>query len=187
MNNEKLQLAAAMINHERLSEICDWLVATAPDYGNKPFNKRFETWLNKQAGERFGTEVYKNWGTNGEDKTYPKVTFYLHKSDYQYTDVAKFELSINYRGTTVQYDYETKTSELREHNENEKLYSITSVSDIAEQCAQIAAYRRESVVKMQSNLKQLDKLRAERDKLKAAIDAYNDKISYAISDSMRIK
>lgn len=186
MEKMKLELTAAILNNEKEAEVYDWLALTVPEYTGQ-FNKRFETWLNKKASERFGTEVYKNWGMNGEDKEYPKISFYLHKSDYQLTDTPKFEFSFNYKGKTVSYDYENKTTVIRDQNENEKLFGIAGTADIVEWAERVAKNRRENVEKMQSNLRELPKLIAEHDKLKADIEKFNDKISYAISDSMRIK
>jgi hypothetical protein len=183
MDKLKTQLTAAILNSQKEAEIFGWMALTLPEYGTKPFNKRLETWLNKQAGDRFGTEVYKNWGMNGEDKTYPKVSFYLTKSSYS----DKYELSVNYKGKQAQYDYDTKTTELRDRNENEKLLGLANIGDIVDSSNRIVTNRTENVVKMQSNIKELAKLTKERDDLKAKISAYNDKISYAISDEMRIK
>jgi hypothetical protein len=124
---------------------------------------------------------------NGEDKEYPRVNFYMHKSDYQLTDEAKYELSVNFDGKELGYDYESRSDVLRDRNQNEKLFGLVGVEDLVTWSNRIVENRREGIEKMQSNLRNLAKLEKERTALKAKIDAYNEKISYAISDTMRIK
>lgn len=186
MANEKLTLTAKILNTNTEIEVYDWLRLIIPEYGDKPFNKRFETWLNKQASDRFGIEVYKNWGMNGEDREYPKINFYFRKATWSMNG-DKYDLSFNYKGKAVQYDYETKQAKISDKSENEQLIGVDSTASIIEWAERIVINRRENVEQMQSNMTQLPKLVAERDKLKAAIEAYNDKISYTISDTMRIK
>lgn len=184
MNKCKLLLTAAILNNEKEAEIYDWLKLIVPEYKGV-FNKRFETWINKKASERFGDKTIENWGMNGESKTYPRVNFYMRRDDFM--DTVKYEFSFNYEGKTVGYDYDTKTDVLRDHNENEKLFGIKSAEEIVDWSLRVAANRRENVEKMQDNLRNLPALEQERIELKLKLEAYNNKISYAISDQMRIK
>lgn len=186
MEKERAQLTAAIFNNEKEAEIFEWLVLMLPDYGTRPFNKRLETWLNKCAMQRFGTEVYKNWGMNGEDKTFSKVTFYMHKADYP-TDTTRYELSVNYKGKNAQYDYETKKIEIREHSENERLFSVSDASELIERARSIVTNRIENVKKMRDNLAHLEELQRERGSLQSAIKTFNEKLSYAVADTMRVK
>lgn len=183
----KLELTAGILNNEREAEIYDWLALTVPEYGNKPFNKRFETWINKQAEERFGTKTIENWGMNGEAKTYPQVWFTLTKDPYPLSDVPKFEFSFRYEGKMVGYDYGTKKAVMRDHTESEKLFGIKGITDIVEWCGRVSANRRENVLKMQDNNRNIKKLLAHRDKLKELIDAHNESISYIIRQEVGIK
>lgn len=180
----KLLLTAGILNNEIEIEVYDWLRLTVPEYGTKPFNKRFETWINKQAAERFGTEVYKNWGMNGEDREYPKIRFSLTKDSYW----DKFEFTFYYLGREVGYDYDTREPVLKDRaNEHEKLFGIHGIEDIVKQATDIAVYRREAIEKMQGNMKYLAKLFAQRDRLRDEIKSHNEQISYVISDIARIK
>lgn len=187
MEKCKAILSAKILDSTKQIEVFEWLAFVAPEYGTKPFNKRFETWLNKKAGERFGTKTLKNWGVHGEDKEFPKVSFYMHKADYQLTYEVKYELSVNYDGKEASYDYDTKTTVIRDRSQNEKLFGLVGVDDLVVWANRIVTNRRESIEKMQGNLKYLPKLMAMRDRLQMEIKDYNDKISYAISDEMRIK
>lgn len=191
MNNEKakLLLTAAILNNKRQVEIFGWLALVAPDYGTKPFNKRFETWLNKLSSERFGTKTIENWGMNGESKTYPKVTFYLRKEDYQYGDGddTRFGFNIHYDGKTVRRSFDNKTETIEDSNESEKIFSVTDIAGIVEHSQHIAQFRQHDIDKMEDNMAHLAELEIERAEVNAKLKAYNDKLSYAISDQMRIK
>lgn len=184
MNTIKLKLKAQIYNHEQLIEACKFLQTI--EY-NGQFNKRFETYLNEESSKVFGTQTIKGWGMNGEDKVYPKVNFYFRKSDFQLTDEPKYELSINYDGQEAGYNYDSKETELRKRSQNEKLFGLKDVEEVKMWAGRIVENRTEGIELMQANIKNFAKLEHERLALKVKIEAYNKKISYAVSDEMRIK
>lgn len=179
----KLHLTADILNLNREVDIYKWLALAVPDYSTKPFNKRFETWLNKQSSERFGTETIDNWGMYGESKTYPSVNFSLTRDSYSETS----ELSIRYKGRTLRYNYDDKKNYIGENQETEKLFGLKSASDIVERSTAIVPVRHESIELMQPNLRHLPKLFAQRDALRMAIKDHNDKVSYSIAELVRVK
>lgn len=183
METNKMKLTAGILNLGKEVEICDWLALVAPEYGTKPFNKRFETWLNKQSAARFGTHTIENWGIDGEDKEFENVRFGFHKQSWG----DGYELNYYYKGQAVGYDYDAKAPTMRESNEREGFVAITSVDDIAmwaKRCSQNRTMERE---KAQGNLRYIAKLMAQRDRLKQEISEHNDRISYLISDELRIR
>jgi hypothetical protein len=169
----KMLLSAGILNNQKEIEVYEWLRLIVPDYGTKPFNKRFETWLNKQSIERFGTETIHNWGMNGESKSFPKIRFGFTKDTYS----ERYQLTFYYKGKGLGYNYETKTDHLRETNEHETLMGLHNAAEIVEWAMRVKDNRAEY----------LPKLMAQRDRLRSEIADHNDKISYAISDIVRVK
>jgi len=182
MSNNRLILTAAILNSEREIEIYDWLGRISLEYHGQQ-NKRFETWIDKQASERFGTEIYKNWGLNNENKEFPKVRFHYRKNGI----FDKFELTFYYQGKAGQYDYDAKEYKIVSHNEHETLMNIEHTSNIAQQCIDIVGKRRENLIKMKANLQHLEELETQHAKMLKAIETYNDLISWPLSDTLRIR
>lgn len=183
MENSKLKLTAGILNLGKQVEIYDWLALVAPEYGTKPFNKRLETWLNKQSAERFGTHTLEDWGMNHESKEFENVRFSFRRKDWG----DGYELNFYYDGQAIGYNYDAQRAELRKSSEKESLYSVASVEEIADWSKKSSANRAMEREKAQDNLKSLAKLTVQHDKLKAEIAAYNDGISYLLSDELRIR
>ena len=183
MESNKLKLTAGIFNLGKEVEIYDWLALIAGDYGTKPFNKRFETWLNKQSAERFGTHVIEAWGMNGEDKEFENVRFGFSKRDWS----DGYGLDFYYKGQAVRYDYDAKQAVLGDSNEREGLVSLKDIAEIVEWSKKCSSNRAMEREKARGNLKNIAKLAAEHDRLKQQISEYNDKISYIISDELRIR
>lgn len=179
----KCKLSAAILNYQREAEIYDWLALTAPGYTQKQFNKRYETWINKQSIERFGSETIGNWGLHGESKQHPAVNFSLAKSSYS----SDYELRFSYTGQTAGIDYDNHRYVLRKSTEWETLYTVTSVKDITERAAALATSRRAYILQLQDNLQNISALMIEHGQLRADIKAFNDKLTFAISDDLRIR
>lgn len=182
MESNKLKLTAGILNLGKEVEIYDWLALVAPDYGTRPFNKRFETWLNKQSIERFGTHTVENWGGAGEHKEFENVRFGFSKKDWG----DGYELNFYYKGQQVRYDYDAKQAFLGDSNEKEGLVSVKDIAEIVEWSKKCSANRAMEREKAQGNLRYIAKLMAQRDSLKEQISAHNDKISYLLSDELRI-
>jgi len=183
MENNKLKLTAGILNLGIEVEIYDWLALIAGDYGTKPFNKRFETWLNKQSAERFGTHTVKEWGFDKAGKEFENVRFGFHKQSWG----DRMELNFYYNGKAVGYDYDAKKTVMRNSNERETFVSVESVDQIIDYAKKSSANRAMEREKAQGNLRAIAKLSAERDRLKQLISDHNDKISYIISDELRIR
>ena len=183
MESNQMKLTAGILNLGKEIEIYDWLALIAGDYGSKPFNKRFETWLNKASAERFGTHTLENWGMNGEAKTFENVRFSFRRKDWG----DGYELNFYYKGQQVGYDYDAKKAVMRESNEKDGLVSVGDIAEVIDWSKKCSANRAMEREKAQGNLKYLAKLMAQRDRLKSEISDHNDKISYLISDEMRIR
>lgn len=193
MNNiehAKLRLTAAILNNEKEIEIYSWLAATVPEYGTRPFNQRFITWLNKKAGERFGTHNVERYGqTGGVDM--PNVNFYMGRTTY--TDKVQFDFSFTYKGKTADYNYPAdggpKEFVLRDSSKHEKMYGVAGVEELVKQVLGYIESRQNQIMKLNQNLADLPELANELLGLQKAVRKYNDKISYAISDdwSLRIR
>lgn len=183
METNKLKLTAGILNLGKEVEIYDWLALIAPDYGTRPFNKRFETWLNKQSVERFGTHTVENWGMNHESKEFENVRFSFHKQSWG----DKYELTFYYSGQSTYYDYDTKQVKLRDSNEREALVSVESVEQIKEYAQKCSSNRAMEREKARGNLVVLPELMEQQQKIKDLIRTFNDDISYILSDELRIK
>lgn len=179
----RCDLTAAILNYEQEAGIYEWLALIVPDYGTRPFNKRLETWLNKLSADRFGTHTVENWGGNGASKEFENVRFAFRKSDYS----DKFELSFYYAGQATWLDYDDHSYKLHGSNEHETLSNITDANDLATRARELGRSRLEYKVKLQDNLANIDALAIEHDQLRADIKAFNDKLTFAISDDLRIR
>lgn len=183
MESNKLKLTAGIFNLGKEVEIYDWLALIAGDYGTKPFNKRFETWLNKQSAERFGTHIVEDWGGAGKHKEFENVRFGFSKKDWG----DGYELNFYYKGQQVRYDYDAKQAFLGDSNEREGLVSVKDIAEIVDWSKKSSANRAMEREKAQGNLEDIAKLTAERDRLQQQISEHNDRISYLLSDELRIR
>lgn len=183
MESNKLKLTAGIFNLGKEVEIYDWLALIAGDYGTKPFNKRFETWLNKQSIERFGTHTVENWGGAGEHKEFENVRFGFYKQSWG----DKYELNFYYKGQAVRYDYDAKAAVLGDSNEKEGLLSVSDIAEIVEWSKKCSSNRAMEREKARGNLVVLPELMEQHKKIKELIESFNDDISYIISDELRIK
>ncbi len=191
IENAKLHLKAAIFNNEREAEIYAWIAETVPEYGTKQFNKRFETWLNEKSSKKWGTKTIEDWGLNHESKTYPALSFYM--SDEQWPDTEgnkRYSLSFNYDGQQVgsegYHSEGTYKVLIQKHQENEKIYKVASAAEIVDQAVNVVEIRQNENAKLRANMKALPALKREHDKLEAALEAYHDKIRYAIRDQWKI-
>lgn len=183
MESNKLKLTAGILNLGKEVEIYDWLALIAGDYGSKPFNKRFETWLNKQSIERFGTHTVEDWGGAGKHKEFENVRFSFSKKDWG----DGYELNFYYKGQAVGYDYDAKKAVMRDSNEREGLVSVESVDEIVDNAKKCSSNRAMEREKARGNLVVLPELMEQHKKIKELIDSFNRDISYIISDELRIK
>ena len=87
----------------------------------------------------------------------------------------------------MRYDYDAKQAFLGESNEREGLISVKDIADIIESSEKCSANRAMEREKAQGNLKSIAKLTAERDRLQQQISEHNDRISYLLSDELRIR
>ena len=182
MQRIELKLQAGIHNAETEATIYEWLAEILPEYGTKPFNKRLETWLNKQSAEKFGEETI-DWGYNEETKTFPRVSFYFRKSDWS----DNFNLSFSYKGEEAGYNYDTRNIEIQARTIREELLGVENNDNLIEQSRRNGEHRRDSIKLMQSNLRDLSQLIGEYDDLKKEISAFNESISYIIADDLRIR
>lgn len=181
MEKHKITLSAGILNLGKEVEIYDWLALIAPDYGSKPFNKRFETWLNKRSAERFGTHQVERFGNEKID--YENVRFGFNKQSWG----DKYELNFYYSGKTARYDYDTKTTVMGDSNERECLVSVESIEQIVDYAQKSSSNRAMEREKARGNLTVLPELIALKEKLTDMISSYNDDISYLLSDELRIR
>lgn len=181
METNKLKLTAGILNLGTEVEIYDWLALVAPEYGTRPFNKRFETWLNKKSAERFGTHKVERWGDEIVD--YENVRFSFSKQSWG----DKFELNFYYPGKSVGYDYDAKKAVMRDSNEREGLVSVASVDEIVDWSKKCSSNRAMEREKARGNLTVLPELMKQQQKIKDLICAFNDDISYLLSDELRIR
>lgn len=183
MEAHKLKLSAGIFNLGEEVKIYDWLARAAGEYGTKPFNKRFETWLNKQSAEHFGTYTVKDWGGAGKHKEFENVRFGFSKKDWG----DGYELNFYYKGQQVLRDYEAKQVFLGDTHEKEGLYTVGDIAEVIDWSKKCSANRAMEREKAQGNLEHIAELTAERDRLRQQISEHNDKISYLLSDELRIK
>jgi len=179
---EKLQLEAAIYNAEKMIEIYEFIAST--NYSGQ-FNKRYQTYLDKMSSEKFGTQVYPQWGMNGEDKIFPLVNFGMTRDEF--SDEAKYRITFYYKGQAVDWDTDKREYRMREKSESDYSYSITSANDYVKAAKDRIEYLKSSLAKFRDNLAHIDDLKAEHDKVEAIVKAYNDKLSWPISDRLRIK
>jgi hypothetical protein len=180
LRNE-LQLQATIHNLEQESAIWRWVALTAPHYGTKPFNKRFETWLNKESMSFFGEETVQRF--DGMQQI-PKIRFGFRKSDYS----DYFEFSFYYPSQTVAQDYDTHTFKLRDGaSEREYITGIHNLDELVGWADKIPANRQMERAKAQGNLRDLAKLEARKEELSKLVTEYNDSISYCLGDAMRLR
>jgi hypothetical protein len=188
----KLLTTAAILNNVKELEYTLFLQTVTNEYTGQ-LNKRFETYLNKALAETYGTYEYKyydepntpNYCKASEyDKTINNVSAYLSSETYS---VKYFKLTVSYIGTEMVRDYDAKEYKLGKRNQSLQFYTWETLDDLKQQLTNKIKYINNDLIKIKENQKHLDKFAREHNTLVEQIKAYNDKISYTIADTYRIK
>jgi len=188
--SEKNMLQAALLNSAKEVEYLEFLAEVLPEYTGV-LNKRFETFISKKLAEKYGTYEYKHYdssygekaGTPSEyDRTINNVTPYLSGQTYV-SDRKYWKLGMHYKGT----EYNRYDQKLVERNQTLELYSWESLDELAKHVQGKIEYTNKEIAKIKKNIQHLDSYARTYNKLVDQIAEYNDKISYVIADSYRIK
>lgn len=193
--NETNLLKAEILNSVKEIELLQYVYDVLPEYKGV-LNKRLETMLVKKLAEKYGTYEYKynnepntpKYGQPSEyDKTINNVTAYLSKETYSRICCG---LAIGYKGVgwrdTWNNDNE-KSKQFVATNKTLQLYSWEDLVELAQQINGRIEYLNNTIVQLKDNIKHLDKYTREYKKLQQAIRDHNEKISYVLSDRLRIK
>jgi hypothetical protein len=187
----QLKLKAQLHNEQTAVELLQWLAETLPKYTGQ-FNKRFETWLNKELSAKYGTWKYQDkhpgevWRYDDPNPEFQNYTAWFRPNTYSMSK--SYELTVNFRdGQKVDREWDSKIYTLQPTQESVKFYSVQAVNDIVENIANYHTSKLNTIEKLKQNLKNLNSLVTKHNKLAKELDAYNDAISYAISDEFRIK
>lgn len=187
----RLKLQAELHNEQKAVELLEWLNETVPKYTGQ-FNKRFETWLNKELSTKYGTWKYQDkhpgesWRYDDPNHEFQNSTAWFRPSSYSMSKA--YELTVNFSdGQQVGRDSDSRVYEIQPHQQSVKFYSVHAVSDITENITNYRTSKLNTIEKLKQNIKNLNSLVVKHNKLAKELDAYNDAISYAISDEFRIK
>ena len=192
IERNKGHLKAELLNLIKEIELIEFLTSTIPKYTG-PLNKRFETFINKELAIKYGTYEYKYYdesygvkaGTASEyDKTINNISAWLSSETYS---KKYYKIGLHYQGTEFNYNSDDKEYKYTSRQKTVEAYSWESLFELVAQLESKLTYTNQSIIKIKDNQKHLDKYARECNKLVDQINAYNDKISYVISDSYRIK
>lgn len=190
----KLQVKATILNIAKELEYTEFLQSVVAGY-NGQLNKRFETAINKALGDKYGTYEYKynnepgtvSFGKPSEyDKTISNITAWLSGETFA-SERKYWKLGIHYKGTEVGRDYDAKKDILTARSQTLEFYSWENIEELAQQLTGKIKYLNIELEKVKDNQKHLSKYAREHNALIEKLNAYNDKISYTIADSYRIK
>ena len=188
----KMTVIAELLVNSREIEISEFLLPVIDSYRGA-MSKRLETLVSKQLALKYGTYEYKynnetgtvNFNKPSEyDKTINNVSAYLSSETYSRK---YFKLTINYKGTEVNYDRDTKKNVYVNRNKSIQFYSFETLEELRQQVVNRIQSLNSNIVKLKDNQKHLDKYAREYNKLINSIETYNSKISYAIEDTYRVK
>lgn len=188
----KLTVKATILNLAKEIELSEFIQSVVASYTGQ-LNKRFETAVNKALAEKYGTYEYKFYdesygdkaGTPSEyDKTINNISAWLSSETYS---KKYFKLGLHYKGTEAWYNYDTKKQELAQRNQTLEFYSWGDLDELAKQVTGRIQSLNNEMAKVKDNQKHLDKYAREQRALVEKLNAYNDKISYVLAESYRIK
>lgn len=185
----KLQVKATILNLAKEIELTKFIQEVTSTYTGQ-LNKRFETAVNKALAEKYGTWHYQDrnpgesWSSDEPNKEFSNISAWLSSETYS---KKYFKLGIHYKGTEVGRDYDAKKDTLESRNQTLEFYSWESLDELAKQLTGKITYLNTELGKVKDNQKHLDKYAREHNALIEKLNAYNDKISYTIADSYRIK
>lgn len=184
MNKEKmfLDIEKEVSNLKTQKDVLSIIRKAVDDYGNKVYNKRFCTFVNKRLIDKFGSKMYERYGREDEEignaYCYLSAEEYIQKHTY---------LHIVFRGVDIRRNYDNDTLYLGEANIHEQLYNTDTFEELATSIDARIAYLDKCIDSIKSNESNLDKLISESKKLHEMVKSYNAKISYVLSDHLRVK
>jgi hypothetical protein len=186
MNNDKMimKLDKELYNLNAQNEAIAVILEAITAYGDKTYNKRFATFTNKLLIERFGSKMYERYGRESEEVG--NVYCYLTTDEF----IKKHtRFNMVYKGKEIRSNYtdNDRTEYLGESNEHELFYGSDTLPELTEALNARVAYNIKNIDKIKGNKKSLNSLIKEHDKVAAIVSEYNDKITYVLSDDLRIK
>lgn len=180
----KNNIKAAIFNANKEIDILKAVEKLSGAYTGQ-FNKRYETYMEKGLAAAFGTYHYESDYSAEQSRDINNVRLSMQKRDYGMG--VSYSIALHYQGQESGWSHDKKMNELRDKYMSFDFYSTEKAQDVTDACAGYIKYRTESIDKLKSNLTKIKGLMSEHDKLVAAVEAYNNKISYAVTDILRIK
>lgn len=178
----ELEIEKAIYNHTMEMQVLAICIDAIEEYGDKVYNKRFANFVNKKLIKVFGSKFYERYGRDDEEVG----NAYCYLSHEQFTQ-RHTRFHIVYLGKEVRTDYENKTLYLGDTNKHEIYYSTDTISDLKDTLNARIEYSDSIIEKIKLNRKNLKALTAEHNKLVKMVETFNNKLTYVLGDSLRIK
>lgn len=154
-------------------------------YSGNVFNRRYETQLHKYLGDKFGRVKLDAPNYRGED-SYNKVSAYMHEQS-NYDGVKRYTVNVSYTGYKVGRNFETKTAQIvRSHGDKYQIYTAHNAEEVTEQVTKRLESIEETKKTLTETRKNVAKLIAEHNKVRQALEDFNNKIPYTLSEELRI-
>lgn len=187
----QMQLDASIKTLEAEKQVLESLARIVPEYGNKVYNKRFETFVNERLAKEFGTTPIDN-PYKDEPKEYANVRIWLHVE--KYIETKHTRIGYHFPGFDIHTDYDSKQDENNRHRRyigeratSETLYNSDTLDELKASITARIGYIDKSIKTATENRENLTALALKHNELVEAINAHNDGISYIIADSFRIR
>lgn len=178
--NTELKIEKAIYNHRMEMQVLAICLEAIEEYGDKVYNKRFATFVNKELIKVFGSKFYERYGR--DDEEVGNAYCYLTKEEFVNT-----RFNIVYIGKEIRTDYDNNKLYLGDSNVHEIYYSADTLSDLKDTLNARIEFTDKLIEKIKLNKKNLKALTKEHDKLVEKVDTFNNKLTYVLSDSLRIK
>lgn len=184
MSKLNLELDKAITNHKKQNEVLEVVLQAMEEYGNKAYNKRFTTFVNKKLIDKFGSDEYERYGNDGKYfETIGKAYTYLTREEF----IKKHtKFNFVFESVDIRTNFDDKSHYLGLSREHDILYNSDTLEDLKEALQARISYNAKLIEKLEDNKNNLEELQAEHKAIKSQAEVFNNKLTYVLSKELRI-